>query len=57
MNTNISKENNKPRNNMKALRDQLTKSLGGGLAFLSHKKAIEGVKPELRNVKPNENLH
>jgi hypothetical protein len=42
---------------MEALRDQLTKSLGGGQAFLPHRKALEGIKPELRNLKPNENLH
>jgi hypothetical protein len=42
---------------MKALKGQLTKSLGGGQAFLPHQKALEGKKPELRNVKSNENLH
>lgn len=42
---------------MKALRDQLAKSLGGGQAFLTHKKGFEGIKPEFRNVKPNKNLH
>ena len=42
---------------MKALRYQLTKSLGGGQAFLPYRKALEGIKPELRSVKPNENLH
>ena len=42
---------------MDALRDQLTKSLGGGQAFVPYKKALEGIKPELRNKKPNEHLH
>lgn len=42
---------------MDALRKQLTKSLGGGQAFLSFKKALEGITPELRDKKPNENLH
>jgi hypothetical protein len=42
---------------MDALRDQLTKSLGGGQAFVPYKKALEGIKPELRNKKPNEKLH
>ena len=42
---------------MDALRDQLTKSLGGGQAFVPYKKALEGIKPELRNKRPNERLH
>ncbi len=42
---------------MDALRDQLAKSLGGGQAFVPYKKALEGIKPELRNKKPNEKLH
>jgi len=42
---------------MDALRDQLTKSLGGGQAFVPYKKALEGIKPELRNKRPNEHLH
>jgi len=42
---------------MDALRDQLTKSLGGGQAFVPYKKALEGIKPELRNKRPNEHIH
>jgi hypothetical protein len=42
---------------MQALRDQLTKSLGGGQAFLPYRKALEDIKPEHRNFKTNENLH
>ena len=42
---------------MDTLREQLTKSLGGGQAFLPYRKALEGIKPELRNRKPNTNLH
>ena len=42
---------------MDALREQLTKSLGGGQAFLPYRRALEGIKPEFRNRKPNENLH
>ena len=42
---------------MDALREQLSKSLWGGQAFVPYKKALEGIKPELRNKKPNEKLH
>lgn len=42
---------------MEALREQLAKSLKGGQAFVSYEKALEGIKPELRDVRPNEKLH
>ena len=42
---------------MNVLRDHLAKSLKGGQAFVSFKKALEGVKPELRNVRPSPQLH
>lgn len=42
---------------MDALRDQLSKSLTGGQAFVPHKKALEGIKPENRNRKSDEHLH
>jgi len=42
---------------LEALRDQLAKSLKGGQAFLSYEKALEGIEPELRGVRPNEKLH
>lgn len=42
---------------MDVLRKQLSKSLKGGQAFVPLEKAISNIKPELRNVKPNENLH
>jgi hypothetical protein len=42
---------------MDVLRDHLVKSLRGGQAFVSFKKALEGVKPELRNVRPSPQLH
>jgi len=42
---------------MERLRNYLAKSLKGGQAFVPIEKAINNIKPELRNVKPNENLH
>ena len=42
---------------MDVLREHLAKSLKGGQAFVSFKKALDGVKPELRNVRPNPQLH
>jgi len=42
---------------MNVLRDHLAKSLKGGQAFVSFKKALEGVKPELRNARPSPQLH
>jgi len=39
------------------LREQLVKSLRGGQAFVPFKKALEGIRPELRGVRPNEELH
>lgn len=42
---------------MEALREQLVKSLKGGQAFVSFEKALEGIRPELRDVRPNEKLH
>ena len=42
---------------MQPLRDQLSKSLKGGQAFVPHKKALEGIKPENRNKKQNAHLH
>jgi hypothetical protein len=42
---------------MDALRDQLSKSLKGGQAFVQYRKALSGIKPQNRNKKPNEPLH
>ena len=42
---------------MQPLRDQLSKSLKGGQAFVTHKKALEGIKTENRNKKTSEHLH
>lgn len=42
---------------MDVLREQLAKSLRGGQAFVPYKKALEGIRPELRGVRPNDSLH
>ncbi|MBN2336887.1 DinB family protein [Candidatus Bathyarchaeota archaeon] len=42
---------------MDVLREHLVKSLRGGQAFVPFRKALEGVKPGLRNVRPREELH
>lgn len=42
---------------MDALREHLVKSLKGGQAFVLFKKALAGIRPELRNVRPNKELH
>jgi hypothetical protein len=42
---------------MDALRDHLVKSLRGGQAFVPFNKALAGIRPELRNVRPNKALH
>jgi hypothetical protein len=42
---------------MDALREHLIKSLKGGQAFVPFNKALAGIKPELRNVRPNKELH
>lgn len=42
---------------MDVLREHLARSLRGGQAFVSYKKALEGVKPELRGVRPNPAIH
>ena len=42
---------------MDALREHIVKSLKGGQAFISYKKALEGIKPELRGVRPNMAIH
>ncbi|HUS77564.1 MAG TPA: DinB family protein [Patescibacteria group bacterium] len=39
------------------LRVQLVKSLSGGQAFVPYKKALEGIRPELRGVRPNDEIH
>jgi hypothetical protein len=39
------------------LRQHLVKSLNGGQAFKPFSKALEGIRPELRNVRPGEELH
>lgn len=39
------------------LREQLAKSLVGGQAFVPYKRALEGIRPEFRGVRPNESLH
>ena len=42
---------------MDVLRQHLVKSLNGGQAFKPFSKELEGIKPELRNVRPREELH
>lgn len=42
---------------MDVLRQHLVKSLNGGQAFKPFSKALEGIRPELRNVRPGEELH
>ena len=42
---------------MDSFREHLVKSLKGGQAFVSYKKALEDVKPELRGVRPNKSVH
>jgi hypothetical protein len=42
---------------MNELREHLVKSLKGGQAFVAYKKALEGIKPELRSIKPRKELH
>jgi len=42
---------------MDVLRERLAKSLRGGQAFVSYKKALEGIRPELRGVRPDDSLH
>lgn len=42
---------------MEGLREHLVKSLKGGQAFVPFKKALEEIRPELRNVRPNKELH
>ncbi len=42
---------------MDGLREHLVRSLNGGQAFIHFEKALSGIKPELRNVKPNAELH
>ena len=42
---------------MDALREHLVKSLNGGQAFVPFNKALAGIRPELRNVRPNKELH
>jgi len=39
------------------LRDHLVKSLRGGQAFVPYEKALDGIRPELRSVRPDEALH
>jgi hypothetical protein len=39
------------------LREHLARSLRGGQAFVPYVKALEGIRPELRGVRPNEKLH
>ena len=42
---------------MDDLRGQLSKSLRGGHAFVSYKKALDGIKPEIFNRKTSQSLH
>jgi hypothetical protein len=42
---------------MEVLREHLVKSLKGGQAFVPYRKALEGIRPELRGVRPNDELH
>jgi hypothetical protein len=39
------------------LREQLVKSLRGGQAFVPFRRALDGVRPELRGVRPSGALH
>lgn len=39
------------------LREHLVKSLKGGQAFVPYRKALEGIRPDLRGVRPNDKLH
>ncbi len=42
---------------MDAVREHLVKSLKGGQAFVDYKAGLDGVKPELRGVRPDKALH
>ena len=42
---------------MERLRKHLVNSLMGGQAFVPIAKALNNITPELRNIRPNENLH
>jgi len=42
---------------MDVLREHLVRSLKGGQAFVSFEKALFDIKPELRNVRPNAEIH
>lgn len=42
---------------MDVLRERLVRSLRSGQAFVSFEKALSGLKPEHRNLKPNGALH
>jgi len=42
---------------MDAFREHLVLSLKGGQAFVDYKAGLEGIKPELRGVRPNKALH
>jgi len=42
---------------MEVLREHLVKSLKGGQAFVPYRKALEGIRPDLRGVRPNDKLH
>jgi len=42
---------------MDALREHIVKSLKGGQAFIPYKKALEGINPELRGIRPNRAVH
>ena len=42
---------------MDILREHLSKSLRGGQAFVSYKRALEGIRPECRGVRSDERLH
>lgn len=44
-------------NLLDVLRDHLVKSLRGGQAFVPYEKALHGITPELRSVRPGEALH
>jgi hypothetical protein len=44
-------------NKLEVLRDHLAKSLRGGQAFVPYEKALEGIRPGHRSVRPDEALH
>jgi len=42
---------------MESYREYLVDALRGGQAFVTYEKALKGIKPEIRGVRPNERIH